>query len=316
MALQRVTLRLTELRCLAQSESGGSEPYLWVTYFAFGAQQLPFQTGPMATITPAYDAFRAEFADNVEAGDVLLVPPFLAEASFDVDLDAPHKLVGCLAVLMEEDDTPQSSIVLGRIAYSKEVDRQLNELATRRILAGDFGPITDDEINAIRAAVKAKVEDAIGSNQSIWDIFRNQDDNLGFTYRTFTDAEIAFQYFDFPEIVSDDSSNRFVLSGGLSLGPIPTDPVDLCAAPRAALKSKQTEIGSLQTRVQLLQNELQHATPQQKAAIVDEIEATDALIGQAEAELPALQAALDACIGHRTHPDVADVGGAVVVNPG
>jgi hypothetical protein len=316
MAPQRVTLRLTELRCITQTEgSGGSEPYLWVTYFAFGAQQLPFQTGPMATITPAYDAFRTEFPDNIEAGDVRIIPPFLAEASFDMDLEAAHNLVGCLVVLMEEDETPHSSIVLGRIAYSKEIDAQLNALLTKRILAGDFGPITEDEIEAIRVAVKTKVEEAVMSNQPIWSVF-GQDDNIGFTHRGFMDSEIAFQYFDFPEIVSDDSSNRFVLSGGLSIGPVPTHPVDLCAPERIALKTTKDEITSLQARVMLLQNELHHATPQQKAAIVAEIEATNALIGQAEAQLPTLQGALDSCIAHHVHHGAVDVGSTVVVNPG
>ena len=203
-------------------------------------------------------------------------------------------MVGCIAVLMEEDETPQSSIVLGRIAYAKEIETELNELVHKRLVAGDFGPVTDAEIDAIRAAVLAKVEDAIGSNQSIWDIFRNQDDQVGFTYRAFSDDEIQASFFDFPEVRSDDSTNRYVLSGSLSIGAIPTDPVDLCATPRATLKAKQDEIQGLQTRRGLLQGELQHATPQQKAAIVAEINATNALITQAEADLPALQAALDA----------------------
>jgi hypothetical protein len=323
MALQRITLRLTELRCIRQSEgSDGSEPYLWVTYFAFGAQQLPFQDGPMATITPAYDAFRTEFADNVEAGDVLVVPPFLAEASFDMDLDTRPKLVGCLAVLMEEDETPQSSIVLGRIAYSKEIDAQLNALLERRILAGDVSDISDEEIEAIRVAVKAKVEEAVMSNQPIWSVF-TQDDNVGFTHRSFlnsidpeTDPEIVFQYFDFPEIKSDDSSNRFVLSGALSIGPVPSDPVDLCASQRAALNAKKEEVASLQARVTLLQNELHHATPQQKPAIIDEIEATQELVAQAEAEVPPLQAALDACIEHFAHDGGVHVDPTIVVDSG
>ncbi len=122
MAIQRVTLRLTELRCVAQSEgSEGSQPYLWTTYFAFGAQPFPFQIG---IITPAYDAFRTEFPDNMKAGQATTIPPFIASASFDVDFDAAPspKLVGCIAVLMEEDSTPHSSIVLGRIAYSKEIE--------------------------------------------------------------------------------------------------------------------------------------------------------------------------------------------------
>jgi hypothetical protein len=317
MALQRVTLRLRELRCIRQSEgSDGSEPYLWVTYFAFGAQPLPFQTGPMATITPAYDAFRTEFPDNMKAGQVTHVPPFLATASFDMDLELAHKLVGCIAVLMEEDETPDSSIILGRIAYSKEIDKQLNDLAKKRILSGDLGPVTNAEINAIKSAVLAKVKDAIGSNQSIWNVFTNQDDNLGFTYKAFTDSEIQFQYFDFPEIVSDDSKDRFVLSGGISLGPVPTDPVDLCATPRAALNAKKDEITSLQHRVTMLQDELHHATPQQKPAIIAEIKETNSLITQDEAELPALQAALDSCIS-RLHDHLRDVniGPTIVVNP-
>jgi hypothetical protein len=317
MALQRVTLGLTELRCIEESDgSGSSEPYMWVTYFAFGAQQLPGQVGPMATITPAYDAFRSEFADGVEAGDVLTIPPFLASASFDMDLEADHTLLGCIAVVMEEDETPQSSIVLGRIAYSNEIEKQLNDLVAARVLAGDFGPVTDAEIDAIRAAVKSKVEDAIESNQSIWDIFRNQDDQVGFTHRAFSGPEIAAQFFDFPEIRSDDSTNRYILSGSLSVGAIPSDPVDLCATERAAVKAKQDEIKGLQTRRSLLQGQLQHATPQQKAAIVAEIGATNDLIAQAEADLPALQSALDACIArHGGHHDDVLVDHPIVVDP-
>jgi hypothetical protein len=68
--------------------------------------------------------------------------------------------------------------------------------------------------------------------------------------------------------------------------------------------------------VALLQNELHHATPQQKAAIVAEIEATNALIGQAEAQLPALQDALDSCVAHLGHHAPVDVGSTIVVNPG
>jgi hypothetical protein len=316
MALQRVTLRLTELRCITQSESGGSEPYLWVTYFAIGAQPLPFQQGPVATITPAYDAFRADFPDNVEAGQAMIIPPFLATASFDMDLDAEHLLVGCIAVLMEEDDTPDSSIILGRIAYSKEIDKQLNDLVHKRLVAGDSSPLKDEELAAIKDAVKTKVEDAVGSNQSLWNIFTDQDDNLGFAYVGFSDSEIVSHFFDFPQIGSDTDANRFVLSGDLSIGAIPTEPIDLCKTQRAAVKAKEDQIDSLQGRVAMLQSQLQHATPQQKAAIVDEIEETNALLTQAESDLPALQAALEECQHRHGHAHDIDVDPGVVLDPG
>jgi hypothetical protein len=134
--------------------------------------------------------------------------------------------------------------------------------------------------------VQAKVETAVGTNQSIWDVFRNQDDQVGFTYKTLQDGELQAGFFDFPEIRSADSTNRYVLSGSLSIGAIPTEPVDLCATPRAALEAKNDEIDGLRTRRELLQAELQHATPQQKTAIVAEIGATNDLIAQAETEYP------------------------------
>jgi hypothetical protein len=320
MALQRVTLRLTQLRCITESDgSGSSEPYMWTTFFAFGAQPLPGQTGPMTVITPAYDAFRTEFENNVQDGDLLSIPPFIASASFDMDLDGQNenKLVGCIAVVMEEDETPGSSIVLGRIAYSKEIEKQLNHLVIARVQAGDFGPVTDEEIRVIREAVQSKVESAIGSNQGIFDIFKNQDDNVGFTHRGFIEGEIQAAFFDFPEIVSEDSTNRYVLSGNLSIGAIPTEPIDLCKTPRAALQAKKDEIKGLQTRKSLLQVQLQNAPPQAKAAIVDAIEETNALITQAEAELPALQEALDACMERfDIHEDIVVVDEPIVVGPG
>jgi len=313
MTLQRINLTLTELRCLAQSEgSEGSEPYLWTTFFAFGGERLPFQTGNLSMITPAYDAFRTEFPNGMKAGQAVPVPPFIASASFDIDLDtAPKpKMIGCIAVLMEEDSTPQSSIVLGRIAYSKEIEAQLDALVDKRIQSANYGPLTDAEINTIRSNVKSKVEDAIGSNQSIWDFFRNQDDNIGFTHALFkypvtdptTESEIKFQYFDLPEITS--GSDRFTLTGRLSLEAVPTAPVVLCKAQRDALKAKNDEISSLQTRKTLLQDQLHHATPQQKSAIIAQIRETSELIDQAEGQILGLQAALESCMPNNEGVDI------------
>jgi hypothetical protein len=331
MALQRFTIKLTQLRCILESDPGPSEPYLWVTYFALGPQVPQFQTGPLALSTPSYDAFRTEFPNNVSAGSVVGIPAFIASASFDMDLEAAGpKLLGCVAILLEEDDTRQSDMVFGRIAYTKEMEKQLNALMQKRIQTGDSGPLTDAEKNAIKAAVTSKVTEAVGSHQSIWDFFRDQDDPLGFTYKISPENEtdtIHAQTFDFPEITTTKQvtvsesvppvtvvTDRYVLSGEITIGAVPGDTVDLCAAQRAAVEAKKQEIASLQHRVTSLQQQLQHATPQQKPAIIDEIGATNDLIDQAEAALPALEAALNACLAHfHNHVDPNDV---VVVGPG
>ncbi len=327
MPLQRVTMHLTELRCITQSEgSGGSEPYLWVTYFALGVDPLPGQTGVVATNTPAYDAFRMEFADGVRAGQAIPVPPFLAYGTFDIDLDLnlDYRKVGCIAVLMEEDATPQSSIVLGRIAYAKEIENQLNLLANKRIQTADNGPITDDELKAIREAVTAKVEAAIGSNQSIWDFFRDQDDATGFTYAAYSNAEIKTlaesasrsMPMTFGEISNKSGSDRYALSGIVSIAALPRAPVDLCATERAAVNAKEQEIHWLQARRTVLQLELQNAAPQNKGAIVDEITATNEAITLAEGELTPLKAALDACVDRRGGAGRTGLDTNVVRDPG
>lgn len=333
MAIQRFTIKLTQLRCIKESDPGPSEPYIWVTYFALGPQMPPFQTGPLALNTPSYDAFRTEFANNVSAGSVVGIPTFIASASFDMDLDTPGpKLLGCVAVLMEEDDTRQSDIVFGRIAYSKEMEKQLNALMKKRIQAGDSGPLTDAEKEAIKSAVKSKVTDAVASHQGVFDIFRDQDDALGFTHKIFpegTGGTIKSETFDFPEITTTRTrtvnvgdtfppvtivtvTDRYILSGEVSVAAVPPDTVDLCAAPRAALEAKRQEIKSLQVRVTLLQQQLQHATPQQKPAIIRQITETNAEIDQAEAQLPALEAALTACIDHFHNHDHIEPGGGVI----
>jgi len=293
MNLQRVTLRLRELRCIAQSERGGSEPYLWVTYFSLGAEPSPDH---VAVNTPAYQAFRSDFPDNVEAGQTIVIPPLLAEGSFDIDLDGPVKLVGCIGVLLEEDETPDESISLGWSAYSHEIEKQLTDLIEKRIHDNNMSDLTDEELQTISDAVAAKVEAAVGSDQSIWDVFRDQDDTIGFTYASFMDADIYDRDFDFPQLKNKDGADVYVLSGGLSVGPVPSEPVDPCGAQRTSVAAKKDEIGGLQARVTALQTELQHAAPSHKGDIVREIEATNERIAQAEAELPALETALEDCV--------------------
>ena len=311
MAIQRVTVKLTELRCIAQSESGsGSEPYLWTTFFAFGAEQTSPQSGLLAVQTPSYDQFRTEFPNGIKAGGVAQVPVFVASGGFDFDLDTvpQPKLFGVIAVLMEEDSTPERFMVQGRIAYSKEIEAQLQALAKERLLSGNLGPLTTTETDAIKKAVKDKVTEAVKRGQNIGGLFRDQDDNLGFMFRLFTHRkadpahpenppvfEIVNQSFAFPA-VDNGKGDRFVLSATMTLGPVPKPPIILCRAQREALKAKQDQIRSLGNLRAVLQAQLATATPQQKPAIVDSLEANAADIARAEAELPALQAALDACL--------------------
>lgn len=314
MGIERIKLTLTELRCLAQSEGrSGSEPYLWTTFFAFGGERLPFQTGNLAFNTPAYDAFRTEFPDGMTAGKAAPVPPFIASAHFDMDLStAPQpKLVGCVAVLMEENASKERSMVAGRIAYSKEIEAQLEALVSRRIQTQDYGDITDEEVAEIRGAVEAKVRSAVRDSQSLLShlLGGTPDAPIGFTYALFrypkpadSGRGIEFQYVDFPEIASSSGGDRYVLTGRLSVEAVPRPTITICGAQRGALDAKQHELEGLHRRRGHLQASLHASGGPHRAGLADAIEETNAKIAEVEGQIPALQAALDACMG-------ADAGG-------
>ncbi|MDT4966662.1 MAG: hypothetical protein QOJ64_1399 [Acidobacteriota bacterium] len=226
-------------------------------------------------------------------------------------------MAGCIAVLLEEDDTPNQAMIGGRIAYAKEMHKQLNILAKERIRTLNKKDITEAEVKAIKDSVGDSVKSAIKKGLSIGQkLFGNQDDQIGFTYVNLVDDEIKSRTLNFPEIFEGDdpksSSNRYVLSGRIVVGPVPPPVVEICSKEREAVKAKEHQISGLQLRVISLQRQLQTATPQAKAGIRDEIAATNIEADQAIAELPALKTALSKCVSKTT--TVNDPG--VLVGPG
>lgn len=288
-----VKLHLDKLRCITESDTNNrSEPYLWVTYFWLDGRNIS-QPNPISTMTPVYNAFRSEFADNVTEGTVIPVPTFVGNASFEVD-PGPlgFMLAGAVVVLWEEDDTPQSAMIAGRNAYLTAIHKALNDLIRQRIGDANQGPIAPAEIKAIVDAVKPAVESAIRSSLSFLDGFKNQDDQLGFGHVAFMGSEIQTRDFTFPELGS--GSNRFVLNGSMTVAP--TRPVfDRCAASRAAVQAQRNQIKGLQLFRASLQQQLQTAPPQAKPALIAQIQALAVEIAREEAELPPLEAALSAC---------------------
>lgn len=296
---QLVTFHLKQLRCIVESDSrGGSEPYLWVTYFIVDGRNIA-QPEPVSTLTPVYDAFRKEFPDDVRDGQVMNVPPFIANFSAQIDPGPLNfMLAGCVVVLLEEDDSPDKAMRAGRNTYATGIHQELNKLVKERIKTLNREPVTQAEIDAIHDAIEPKITSAVRSNLTFrQQIFGNQDDTLGFAHVAFIGDEIQTKDFEFPELADRGRSNRFVLSGSLTVGPVPPPPVDRCATFRAAVQAKRDEIKGLQSLRAGLQLQLQTATPQAKPAIVQQITRVGAQIAQAEEELRQREARLRFCEG-------------------
>ena len=297
MAL-KVSMHLDQLSCIAESDgSGASEPYLIVTYFWVDGRNIA-QPEPAATLTPVYDGYRTEMPNGVREGTVLSVPSFIGNATFEVDpgpLD--FMLAGAIALLWEEDETPLAAVLAGRNAFITGFREELNALIRTRIQSLDKGPVTPAEAEAIADALHSRIEDAIKSKLSIWQkLFDDQDDLIGYTYVEFTGADIQSRSFTFPLIPLDADGNQFALTGHMDVEPArPRPTFDRCARPRAALRAKEDEIKGLQLMRASLQQQLQLASPSQKAALVQQIIALGARITALEAELPPLRAALTSC---------------------
>jgi hypothetical protein len=83
--------------------------------------------------------------------------------------------------------------------------------------------VTDEEVSPIRNAIEPKVKSAIKSKVKIWEIFDDQDDMVGFSHVAFIGDELQSKEFEFPEFVGPGSKNHYVLSGSLTVGPVPPD---------------------------------------------------------------------------------------------
>lgn len=321
---QLATFQLHQLRCITERDTqGGSEPYLWVTYFHVDSRSLS-RPEPVITYTPQFTRFRQEFPDNVADGQMIAIPPTLARFSAIIDPeDGIFAMAGCIVILLEEDETPEKAIEAGQRAYAAEIHRQLNELIKKRIVTFDKSPVRQEEMKVIRDSVKSKVKSAVKSELTLRQkLFGNQDDFLAFTHVTFTGKEeLVSKDFDFPELFNGEtpekSSNRFVLTGSLTVGEVPPPPpADPCARQREALQKKREEIRGFHLMVQSLQKQLQTAGPAQKAGIVKQIKATNEKIALLEAELPGLEAALKGCEKNPLSGTHVDPGGGILVGGG
>lgn len=149
---ENVTITLSELHCVAQSEPGGCEPYLFTSFFAIGAD------GSVKVTSPKHNDVRAAFADDVEAGMTLPVPQEIGTC----ELPAGGR-VGVIALVLDEDLGRQVAVDKAHEAFHAEVDAQLCEAQHQ------FDP----------EALLSKVRGAVSQTFDYSDLHRDQDDLLG-----------------------------------------------------------------------------------------------------------------------------------------
>lgn len=297
---------LQTIRCVAQSESSGSEPYVWPFLATMATNPGTFDTYPTAAILA--DS-RKVIGGSMKAGATapLIFPGNEVGYSF---AENQSECTALLVVgLMEADDNRVVSMQTGYQAYLDELRVQMghNMLPLKTATPDERDAI----IEAIRKAVQKKAYDAVAGTLSSWEktkIFfgaMDTDDFLGVGWALFEKLTAGPPVPFMLTLIA--AGNHFEIDGVLNVAN--TEP-NRCQVQIDGVAAAEQAIRSLQQQVRLLQEMLGNATPQQKPAIVAAIERiNDDQIPAAEEDLRRARYALRRCeLMIDVHPNEPPIG--------
>jgi hypothetical protein len=189
----RVTYDLTKLHCVEEGDgSGNAEPFMWTVYFKVDGDTVKVNDdlkleGTATVVTKPGN--HGDLPDDVDAGDDVAVPASLGHFATTLrPIKTPLPgltvggMVGCIAVVMEEDSTPDDAIANGHKALNKALQNELDGLIPT--LGIDNEAPTEADIDAVEKALKKAVTDAVAEGVDFWDVLgglfgNNQDDMIG-----------------------------------------------------------------------------------------------------------------------------------------
>jgi hypothetical protein len=189
----RVAYKLTTLQCIDEGDGlGNAEPYMWTVYFKVDGDTVVLDNNLMLSGTATVvgtPGNHGDLPDDVDAGDTVSIPSSLGSFATTLrPIPTPFPgvtaggMIGCIAIVMEEDSTPDQDIANGHAALNQELQNQLDALIPT--LGVNNPSPSDADIAAIQAAVQTAVEDAVAEGVDFWDflagLFGNlQDDQIG-----------------------------------------------------------------------------------------------------------------------------------------
>lgn len=188
-------IRLITVRCIDEGDGPGSaEPYLWTVFFKIDGTTASINsqlrlTGHSTVITTVGDQGDLPNHD-VDDGEILIVPMMLGQLRTrlrPIPLQSPiggrtefSSVLGMIAVLLEEDNTPASAIAAGHRALNRAVQHALDELIpTIGILHQEP---SSEEIALITKQIGNAANSAVRNNVSAWGWLSglgNMDDKIG-----------------------------------------------------------------------------------------------------------------------------------------
>jgi hypothetical protein len=196
MAATAVSISLNNIHCSDEGDGPGSaEPYLWTVFFKADGDTVSAEAGTLqgtATVAGTPGNHGDLGTTSVNAGDNVAIPASLGQFSgFVKPIAGPGGAllpgaIGYIAVLLEQDSTPDHAIAAGHSALNQAVQTELNNLIPTLKLT-DLSNL-DPVLKGVKDRVSAKVKSAISNAQSTFEKLThpNQDDTIG------TDVKVIF----------------------------------------------------------------------------------------------------------------------------
>lgn len=302
---------LERLRCIKESDgTGHSEPYMWPVLVTINTMN-----GNVLISDLALGNARILIDNDIRAGQVIVIPTSIN--TLRVRLDDPQNFTLILSVVLwENDETPEKALKAGFTAYSSALREAIvANLLALRDAQGD--PVKEA---AVRAIIEKQVNDAVESairgalttgekiriglgTLNMDDVVGSDTENLGSPgavamTKPFT---LAFR--------NKSGSEEYEILGNLAVKPVV---VDLCQAQVNGVRSAQAAIDDIRTEISDLQEQLRHASPQQKPGINKLIREQRALLPAANTALDQAKQALQVCRSQHSLQPVAQTSDDVI----
>jgi hypothetical protein len=188
-------IHLTTVRCIDEGDGPGSaEPYLWTVFFkidgttASVTHQLRLTGRATVVATPGNQGDLPNH--DVDDGEIILVPMALGQFRTrlrPIPLQQPvgaitsvSGVLGMVAVLMEEDNTPASAIAAGHRALNRAVQRALDAMIPT--LGFAHQEPSEEEMEKMTQQIGEAVLSAVRDDVSVWDwitALGNMDEKIG-----------------------------------------------------------------------------------------------------------------------------------------
>lgn len=229
---------------------GDAEPYLWAVYFKVDGETVvvnsdgpasPFLQGPPVVVgTPGNHGDLG--TSDVDEGDTMAIPAIIGEfhtTMTPIQLTTPllgvesvGGLLGCIVVLMEEDNTSASAIAQGHDALDSSVrDRIADVMAT----------LSDKVADAVK--------DAIGEGVSVLSWiggFGNMDDEIGSAVFRFSHSQLqGMNGSPLPFSRRWENEGDWELFGSVTAVALPEREDPCCRTLRARVDKLEAELKAL-----------------------------------------------------------------------